>query len=173
MSENTNRNNWVFALIASIAVNGLLGGLLLAKGMGPKQDGQHTPPPVKIAAVNTGPNNPRRILRSLPPARRKQVLRAAMKQIKYTGGEHPRALMQKLRNARQSTLQAATANPLDEAALKLAQEEVRKLQQDLAVQSDALIVEVLKQLSPDEKQKALESLKAERRRAPNNRRQRD
>ena len=173
MSESTNRNNWVFALIASVAINGLLGGLLLAKGIGPKAGGQHATPPVQIAAVNTGPHNPRRLLRSLPPARRKQVLRAAMKQIKYAGGERPRALMQKLRTARQSTLQIAMAEPLDEAALKLVQAQVRELQQDLAIQSDALIVEVLKQLNPDEKQKALESLKTKRRRAPNNRRPRD
>lgn len=172
MSESTNRNNWVFALIASIAINGLLGGLLLAKGMGPKQGGQEIPPP-QIATVNAGPNNPRRLLRSLPPARRKQVLRAAMKQSRTSASERPRVLMQKLRTARENVLQIAMAEPLDEAALKLAQANVRKLQQDLAAQSDALITEVLKQLTPEEKLKALESMKQQRRRRPNRRRQQD
>ena len=165
MSENTantNRNNWVFALIASIAINGLLGGLLLAKGLGSKPAAPETAP-AKVATVSTGPNNPRKILRALPVQRRKQVLRAAMKNIKPAAGERPRVLFSRLHKAQKHVLEISQKDKFDEEALKLALADVRRLKQDVAMQGDALIIEVLKLLTPAEKQLALENMKTGRR----------
>lgn len=155
------RNSWIIALLVSIAVNGLLIGLLLSKQTKPSRDGTNMPSfqgSMQIAP-KMAPSDPRYLVRILEPARRKQVMKTAMKNLKLQGTEHPRHLFKKLRQAKFNTMRLLRADELDIKAVELSLAEIRTLNQKLAISGDALMIEVLQQLTPAERKAAERALK--------------
>ncbi|MCF6219755.1 MAG: periplasmic heavy metal sensor [Robiginitomaculum sp.] len=150
-------NKWIIALLISIAVNGLLAGLLLSKQVKPAGPGsdwsrsQH--------AVQIRPNGPRHLVRNLPPERRKQVMMTAMKNLESQGNEHPRKLFKRLRQAKHKTMRLLRAEELDTKAIEQSLAEIRTLNQKLAVSGDALMIEVLAQLTSAERKAAEAALR--------------
>ena len=158
MSTNTNtRNSWTIALLVSLAVNGLLIGLLISKQVEPKIGKPELQPTQNRAQVM--PNNPRHLVRTLSPERRKQVMTTAMKNLETQGAEHPRRLFKGLRQAKLKTMRLMNAEELDTAAIEQSLAEIREINQKLAVSGDALMIEVLAQLSPEERKQAREALR--------------
>lgn len=161
------KNIWIIALLVSIAINGLLVGLLLSKQVNPGGDDPGalpTPNSVQIA-----PNNPRHLVRILEPDRRRQVMTQAMKNLRQQGGENPRQLFRQLRRAKMKTMRLLRADELDTQAIEQSLAEIRTLNQKLAVSGDALMLEVLTQLTPEERKAAEQAIK----KRENRRRRRD
>ncbi len=157
-TQNTRtRNTWIIALLVSMAVNGLLIGLLLSKHVKPDIAKSTYPPAHNTRQVM--PNNPRHLVRTLSPERRKQVMTTAMKNLETQNAEHPRKLFKSLRQAKLKTMRLMNADALDTAAVEQSLVEIREINQKLAVSGDALMVEVLAQLSPEERKTAREALR--------------
>jgi len=151
------RNSWIIALLISIAINGLLAGLLLSKQVKPIPEGVDVSP--TRGSMEIAPNNPRHLVRTLEPARRKQVMTTAMKNLKGQGNENPRQLFRQLRQAKMKTMRLLRTDELDIKAIEQSLAEIRTLNQKLAVSGDALMIEVLTQLTPAERKAAEEAIK--------------
>lgn len=164
------RDTWIIALLVSIALNGLLVGLLLSKQVNHRpSDNNVTPPP---NSVQTMPNNPRHLVRSLSPERHKQVMSSAMRNLKLQGEDQPRKLFKRLRQAKLKTMRLLRADELDMVAVEKSLADIRDINQKLAVSGDALMVEVLGQLTTEERkaaQAAMKQRKNKRQRKPNRR----
>ncbi len=155
MSEKST-NPWIIVLLVSVAVNGLLGGLLFSKHIGPKPSALHMntprfsqiPPP---ALVSVG-DNPRQLLQHLEPVRRKEVLAGAMKQLRRGTSNPPHDLLFQLRKSRKHTIALLRADTLNADALNTELAKNRALKDTLGRQGDMLILEIFKQLTPQERQ---------------------
>ena len=155
MSEKST-NPWIIVLLVSVAVNGLLGGLLFSKHIGPKPSALHMntprfspiPPP---ALVSVG-DNPRQLLRHLEPTRRKEVLSRAMKQLRSGTPKQSHDLLFRLRKSRKHTIALLRADTLNAEALHTELAKNRDLKDTLGRQGDMLILEIFKQLTPEERQ---------------------
>ena len=108
------------------------------------------------------PADPRRIVRTLPQARRKQVMMSAMKKLKLQKSEHPRQIFKQLRKARIEMMRLLRADEIDTVAIEQSLSEIRILNQKLAVSGDALMLEVLAQLTPEERKTALAAMRDKR-----------
>jgi len=139
-------------LIASIALNGLLGGYLLAKSSAPAP----TPIVNPKTPQQTGPNigDARHIVSGLDRERRRAILDTAFKNLNIENEERPRALMQQRRIAQRRAKELGTADTIDRDALKAALEDVRTISTKLAVQGDALVLEVLSLMTVEERKQA-------------------
>lgn len=158
--KNNDKDKWVIALLMSIAVNGVLAGLLISKGLHPNMgepDSAHVQSP-----LHAMPADPRRIVRTLPQARRKQVMMSAMKKLKLQKSEHPRQIFKQLRKARIEMMRLLRADEIDTVAIEQSLSEIRILNQKLAVSGDALMLEVLAQLTPEERKTALAAMRDKR-----------
>lgn len=155
--DTNKKDKWVIALLVSIAINGVMAGLLISKGMHPNMrepDGTQVQRPQQ-----TVPADPRRMVRSLPQARRKQVMMSAMKKIRLERSERPRQIFKQLRKARADMMDLLRAEEIDVVAIEKSLAEIRALNQKLAVSGDALMLEVLAQLTPEERKTALAAMK--------------
>ena len=164
------KNTWIIALLVSMAVNGLLVGLLLSKQIQPDIVRPELPPAQNAQRIV--PNNPRHLVRTLSPKRRKQVMTTAMKNLDVKGEGHPRPMFKLLQQAKMKTMSLLGADELDTAAIEQSLADIRALNQKLAVSGDALMLEVLAQLTPEERKTAREALqkrKNMRHRKPNRR----
>lgn len=151
------RNSWIIALLISVAVNGLLAGLLISKQVEPASPSAQSLPPIQGSM--RAQSNPRHLVRTLSPERRKQVMTTAMRNLKAEGGTHPRKLFKQLRQAKVRTMRLLRADELDTKAIEQSLADIRALNQKLAVSGDALMIEVLAQLTPAERKTAAEALK--------------
>ena len=151
------RNSWIIALLVSMALNGLLIGLLLSKQVQPKTGNPAIPP--TRTTMQAMPNNPRHLVRTLSPERRKQVMATAMKSLKSEGKERPRRLFKQLRHAKLKTMGLMSADDMDAEAIEKSLADIREINQKLAISGDALMVEVLGQLTLEERQQAREALR--------------
>lgn len=145
----------MIVLIASIALNGLLGGYLLAKSAAP------TPTPIENLQ-NPPRSNPnigdaRHIVGRLDRERRREILDTAYKNLNIEKEQRPRALMQQRRLAQQRAKALGTADPLDREALKDALANVRSINTKLALQGDALVLELLTLMTPEERKQAAQN----------------
>lgn len=153
MSDNSSPKNtttWIMALIISVALNGLLAGLLMSGKVGHKPymvEGQPSQP----APMMAGNDNPRRLLRHLDQARRKEIMVTAMKQTRKNEHMSHRELMKELRVARRQILVLLQSPELDEAAFQEQLAHSRQLKDKLGRQGDALVLEIFKQLTPAER----------------------
>jgi uncharacterized membrane protein len=158
MSENVNSNGvslGMVVLIASIALNGLLAGYLIAKPAQinqPKFEGPQNP-----GGGGQDVGDARRIVGQLPPERRREILDTALKNLNVSADERPRALFQKRQLARRVAVELAMSDPLDRDALTRALKDVREINSRLAVQGDALILEVLHLMTPEERKQAAQN----------------
>lgn len=155
MSE-TGKSNGVsvgmIVLIASIALNGLLGGYLLAKSSAPTPTTIVNPETPQRSGPDIG--DARHIVGGLDRDRRREILDTAFKNLNIERDQRPRALMQQRRKAQQRAKALGTADPLDRDALKAALQDVRAINTKLAVQGDALVLEVLSLMTAEERQQA-------------------
>jgi uncharacterized membrane protein len=161
-TKNTQiKNTWIIALLVSIAVNGLLGGILLSK------QAQHGSTDLRKSTMQSSPggleqtssNDPKHLVRALSPERRKMVMVTAMKNLTESGKEHPRRLFKRLRQAKHKTMQLLRADELDTAAIEQSLADIRDLNKKLAVSGDALMIEILAQLTPEERRAAREAVR--------------
>jgi len=151
------RNAWMIVLLVSIGANGLLFGLLLSKQAKPNL------PTVETQITKTGgrvlPTEPGKFIRALPPERRKQVMIAAYKNLDYKAGDRPRQLFRKLRRAQKQTVKLIKAEDFDLKAIEKSLAETRTLKHKLSISGDAMIIEVLNQLSPQERKDAVQAMR--------------
>jgi uncharacterized membrane protein len=166
---------WVFAVIGLVAVCGLLAGLLLSKSVAPAA-GDATPaqlsqtvdpltPPTDEPPTDVPTQRPpggqdgaqedvRRIVRNLAPARRREVLQKAMRNLNISNDDRPRALMRERGEARQRAIALARADTLDVEAMRKALDEVHAINAKLAAQGTDLTIEVLQLMTPEERKAA-------------------
>lgn len=152
-------DRWVWALIGSIALNGLLIGFLLAS-QGRKVNPPDRPPAVITVGADT--TNPNRMLRALEPKRRRQIMHKALKEVRKQNGHNPRALLRELRAAKAQAMRIAAQEPLDIPALENAMQTMRALRENLAVQGDALMIEIMKQMTPEERRAVATKMRHQR-----------
>jgi len=163
-SPNSSSNTpWVYAVIALVALVGLLAGLLISKSTAPE--------PVSVTSTQTAPtdNGPtqaepgkapdarddaRRIVRRLSPERRPEVLEKAIANTQGSDRERPRALLEKRKQARLKVLELSQAETLDTDALRAALDEVQKFNGELAAHGNDLAIEVLNQMTFEERKAA-------------------
>ncbi|PHR92382.1 MAG: hypothetical protein COA69_08365 [Robiginitomaculum sp.] len=169
---NTKANVWILTLFASVALNGLLAGVLISNQAGPKsadlQIAPFMPAPhqaVKKRPLRNGPlageayDAPRMLISHLSPPRRKEIMGRAMKHIKTRSERSPHTLLIELRKSHKQTLALLRADTLDQDALKTILAQNRELKQRLALQGDALVLEMLKQLTPEERKATVRALR--------------
>lgn len=169
---------WLYLLIGSVALNGLLAGMLISSFLQPKPEIVSPEPsvttqtqispstrerPAQRGLQRTAYDNPKGLIAHLEPVRRREVMSSAMKQFRKQDLQGPRDLLVQLRNSHKHAFLLLQADPLDEAAFKEHLKENRVLKEKLAVQGDALIVEILKQLTHEERKGAIQSLHKARR----------
>ena len=162
MSETTQRHarSWfspgVFILLLSVALNGLLGGMLLA-GMGDKTSAApHTVPITDVIAL-TG--EPQRIIRQLPPQRRRIVLRQALKNVAQTDRRQYRRMTAAYNKAKRHVFELSSASTLDTKALSRAMADMQSAHDRLATASNELMVQVLAEMTDTERLMVMEKLK--------------
>lgn len=159
--KNTGISKWVYIVIASVAINGLLVGLLLSKNIGsgpiPGTRAHH-----KMAADGF-PDDSRRMVRHLSQERRREIMRAAYENLDIDKKHRPRELFAERRKARERSLKIAGTDPLDIEALRKSLEDVRSLNEKLATQGDLLIVEVLQLMTPQERESAMKAVMRKKR----------
>ena len=158
-------------LIASIALNGLMAGFIIAKTNAPNPTVVERPQNPPKGGQNVG--DARRIVGHLAPERRREILDTALKNLDISADERPRVLFQQRRLARRKSIEIATAEPLDSQAIAQALKDVREINEKLAVQGDALILEVLQLMTPEERKQAAQSSGKRRRDDRQRRRQRN
>ncbi|MBL4853916.1 MAG: periplasmic heavy metal sensor [Robiginitomaculum sp.] len=151
------RNTWMIALLVSIGVNGLLFGLLLSKQA--KPDAPTIEAPNVANSTRVLSTEPRRFIRALPPERRKQVLTAAYNNVDLRDGDRPRQLFRKLRRTQKQTRKLIKADDFDLKAIEKSLGETRELKHKLAISGDAMIIEVLNQLSAQERKDAIQTMR--------------
>jgi hypothetical protein len=96
----------------------------------------------------------RRIVRNLAPARRREVLQKAMRNLNISNDDRPRALMRQRAEARQRAIALARADTLDAEAMRKALDEVHAINAKLAAQGTDLTIEVLQLMTPAERKAA-------------------
>lgn len=154
MSENNatpKSTAWIMALLISVALNGLLIGLLMSGKVGQKtymaEQAQGRRAPMMAAY-----DHPQKLLRHLSKARRKEIMANAMLKTREDTGTHPRELMRRMRKARKRTTALLREADFDEGAFQEQLEETRQLKDKLSRQGDALVLEIFKQLTPVERE---------------------
>ncbi|PHR59740.1 MAG: hypothetical protein COA43_08585 [Robiginitomaculum sp.] len=181
---STNKNKGIrfgtIALMASIGLNGLLGGFVIANTAGPKTPDLHMDMPHKF---RTSPNHqssgktknkhvmrlrmaydhPQALLAHLPPRRRREIMKVAMKNVSAQTTDKPHELLMQLRKSHKKTIIFLKKDTLDQEALTTILAQNRILKEKLARQGDTLIIEILKQLTPEERQGAAMSLNTAKR----------
>ena len=181
---NNNKNKGVsfgtIALMTSIGLNGLLGGFVIANKTGPKTPDLHMEMPHNLRAshkkqvsgkvkdkhvmqLRMAYDHPQALLAHLEPRRRKEVMRTAMHNVNALATDKPHELLMQLRKAHKKTIVLLKKDTLDEEGLKTILTQNRILKEKLARQGDALILEILKQLTPEERQGAAMSLNTAKR----------
>ncbi len=155
--------DWIIPLLLSIAINGFLAGWVISQK-------NHKTPEMHEIVMPSAPSQaftsePRRLVFNLPPARRRQVMTTAFKKLKLQQGQHPRQIFKQLRRAKTDMRVLLRANTLDMDAIEKSLAEIRALNQQLAVSGDALMLEVLAQLTPEERKKALVAMHDKKRKA--------
>jgi len=149
------KNTWI-ALLVSIVVNGLLLGLLWSNHVKHRSYRANLPQPQNT--MKALPNNPRHLVRSLSPERHKQVMTTAMENLKLKGESRPRKLFKQLRQAKLKTINLLGAEELDMAAIEKSLTDIRTINQKLAISGDAIMIEVLGQLTPEERKAASKTI---------------
>lgn len=167
MSENTNSESvtkWVYAVIVLVAIIGLLAGLLISKAATPNSvtptatvltetppNGGTPPPPPN---GDSAEQDVKRIVRNLTPARRREVVQQALKNIEKSGYERPRAMLQKRQQARRRAFEITRTEPFDPDAMRRALDEVHKINVEMAKQGTDLTIEVLQLMTQEERKAA-------------------
>lgn len=164
MSENANTagvTKWVYAVIILVAIIGLLVGLLISQATTPEpvstiphyqtdvppENGRRPPP----ANPNAAEHDVRRIVRNLTPARRREVLQQAMKNVGNLDYKSPRVMMQKRKQAQRQMLETARTEPFDPNAMRKALEDMHKVNLEMIKHGTDLTIEVLQLMTPEER----------------------
>ncbi|PHS35100.1 MAG: hypothetical protein COA91_13670 [Robiginitomaculum sp.] len=171
-SNSTPRKIWLLALPVSLVMNGLMFGLLLSGVLKPETVVIQAPQTINDTIKNqlqnrpqsskTLPEYPRRFMRALPVERRKQVMVAAYKSLNYKAGERPRQLLRQLRRAERHSIKLLKSEDFDLKAIEKSLAETREIKHKLAISGDAMIIEVLNQLTPKEREDALLAMQNQR-----------
>jgi len=175
-SNSPTRKIWSIALPVSLVMNGLMFGLLLSGVLKPETVVIQAPQTINDTIKNqpqnrpqnrpqsskTLPEDPRRFMRALPVERRKQVMVAAYKSLNYKAGERPRQLLRQLRRAERHSIKLLKAEDFDLKAIEKSLAETREIKHKLAISGDAMIIEVLNQLTPKEREDALLAMQNQR-----------
>lgn len=154
MSENSatpKSTAWIMSLLISVALNGLLIGLLMSGKMAQKTYIAEQAPN-RRAPMMAAYDNPRKLLRHLSKARRKEIMANAMLNTRENTNIPTRELMQQMRKTRKRTIALLKEPDLDELAFQEQLEETRQLKDKLGRQGDALVLEIFKQLTPVERE---------------------
>ena len=158
MSKTMSENNatpkstaWIMALLISVALNGLLIGLLMSGQMGQKTY-MAEQAPNRRAPMMAAYDHPQKLLKHLSKKRRKEIMANAMLKTRESTNSHPRELMREMRKARKRTIALLREVELDETAFQEQLEETRQLKDKLGRQGDALVLEIFKQLTPIERE---------------------
>lgn len=179
MSTDTLKTpKWLYLLIGSVALNGLLAGMLISSSLHPTPEIVSAEPsvaaqphldtptrerPMQRGLRRTAYDNPKGLIAHLEPKRRREVMSSAMKHVKKQDLQGPRDLLLQMRTSHEQTFALLQSDTLDEAALTAHLKQNRVLKEKLAVQGDALVVEILKQLTLEERKGAIKSLHKVRR----------
>lgn len=150
-SVGTKSTAWIMALLISVALNGLLIGLLMS-GKVEQKSYVAEQAPDRRAPMMAAYDHPRKLLRHLSKARRKEIMANAMRQSRENTDIRPRELMKKMREARKRTIALLKEPNLDELAFQEQLEETRQLKDKLGRHGDALVLEIFKQLTPVERE---------------------
>lgn len=148
---------WIFALIFSVAINGLLAGIVLSKKTAPIHSMDMTS--AQMPAMRHGKkvfDNPRALIARLPEARREIVLKSAAKHLRATSGENPKKLFKTLHQSRKETRRLIRAETLDSDALTASLAKTRHIKDKLAARRNALVLEIFKQMTPQERQSVMQ-----------------
>ncbi|MBL4869994.1 MAG: periplasmic heavy metal sensor [Robiginitomaculum sp.] len=148
---NDNPNLWIFALIISIGLNGLLIGLLMANFMGPNATHMTKGKMLTTAPLTSAYEHPQKLLRRFEPRRRREIIAQAMQHSRLETSIPPRKLMRDLRKARKQTLHLLQSPDLNIQTLEAQLKKTRLLKDKLGRQGDILVLEIFKQLTPDER----------------------
>lgn len=153
---------WILALILSVALNGLAIGYLLAI----KKEGVNPQPGAPMSSVQgTNVDSPRRILRPLPPQRRRQAMQAALREMRRDGHINPRRQFREHILAKRHIAEIIGSEPFDVRALEQALAKARTSREALAVQGDRLMVEIMKTLNAEERKMVAEHMLKRKKRA--------
>ena len=178
-NSTTSTSNWVFVVIGLVAIIGLLAGLLISKSTNPtvattpytQTSPQIDGPP--RGGPKAGPENEvRHILRSVSSERRREILDKAS--ANFGSAEiRPRALIEQRHQARRKVVDLASAETLDQDALRAAMDEMQKINAEIAAHGADLTIEVLKHMTPEERKTAGERRMKNRQERRRKRRDRD
>ncbi len=162
--EKPSRNIWLIAVLLSIGLNGLLLGLLLSGVFKPDIIVTENPPITNSLTPSRQAlsEDPRKFMRALPIERRKQVMVSAFKNLNYKAGERPGQLFRQLRRAERRSVKLLKAENFDLKAIEKSLAETREIKHKLAISGDAMIIEVLNQLTEDERKDAVQAMKNRR-----------
>ena len=175
-SENmsTAKNNPIsmgmIVLLVSVALNGLLAGVILAKKTNPVPGPEQVGAP-RAVSIST-PADPRRVLRQLSPERRRAVLKSAMQAVPRKDRQQFRELRTALGKAEQAVFEAASAEDYDPDALRTALQDLSAARAKLGQASDLLLANIWTQLTPAERKTALDAMATRKQRQRKMRRQR-
>jgi len=135
-------------------------GLLLSKQTGP--NASIIKPSYTANSERALSTEPRKFVRALPPERRRQVLTAAYNNVNLKDGERPHQLFRKLRQAQRQTVKLIKAEDFDLKAIEKSLAKTRELKHKLAISGDAMIIEVLSQLSTQERKDSVQAMRNRR-----------
>jgi len=153
----------MIVLLASVALNGALAGVIIAKKTNPvpssKQQMQ-TPRGVNFSA----PADPRRVLRHLSPERRRDVLKKAMKAVPSKDRQQFRKLRAALGQAEKAVFEAARAENYNPETLSTALGDLSAARGKLGQASDVLLANIWEELTQEERTAALEAMRRQNQR---------
>ena len=142
---------WVVALLISVLANGAMLGLTLHNvSDGPRFDGGpgHSPP----VGVRGDGFSVRGFLGALPPDERE----AAADQLR-AGRDDVIARLREVRDAQQAVEAALRQEPFDAEAVRAAMQELREARGDMEREIELAIIEIIADLPPEDRMRALEA----------------
>ena len=160
----------VYLLLVSVALNGILAGVIISKkaAPAPATQGQQIHMPRSQALTMSA--DPRRILRHLSPERRRIVLKKAMQAVPKAEKRQFRRLRASLHKAEQAVFSAANTDEFNAATLRQALAVLGSVRTDLGKASDALMINIWAELTPQERKTSLSALQTrQKRHAPTQR----
>lgn len=149
MSEVTMSNRlWIFLLIGSVLINGVLLGVTLHRSFDPKPNTR-----MEVQApASIGRFNPRAFMEALSEEDR-EIARDRLRE----GQSEMRALMRNTIEARRRVWNLMNEEQLDLEAVQIAMTEARQARSALETHGESIVLEIISELDQEERQNAFRS----------------
>ncbi|MCW5725203.1 MAG: periplasmic heavy metal sensor [Maricaulaceae bacterium] len=139
---------WIAALVISVLANGVLLGFVLHRGLS-----QQTvePPPQEMRTIIRGGFSMMHFMRSLPEEARERArerMRAEWPRLRALGGE--------IREAQAGAEAALRAEPFEPDTARAAMTELRQAREAMETAVEALVLDMIAELPPEQRARALE-----------------